>query len=36
MAFAASGLLADILIKAALAPAYGRFLRQMARAAGLG
>jgi len=36
MVFAASGLLADILIKAALAPAYGRFLREMARSAGLG
>lgn len=36
MAFAASGLLADILIKALLAPAYGRFLREMARSAGLG
>lgn len=36
MALAASGLLADVLIKAALAPAYGRILRQMARTAGLG
>jgi hypothetical protein len=36
MALAASGLLADILIKAACASAYGRFLRQMARTAGLG
>ncbi len=36
LALAASGLLADILIKAASAPAYGRFLRQMARTAGLG
>jgi hypothetical protein len=36
MTLAACGLLADILIKAALAPAYGRFLRQMARSAGLG
>jgi len=36
MALAASGLLADILIKATLAPAYGRFLRQMARTVGLG
>jgi hypothetical protein len=36
MALAASGLLADILIKASLAPAYGRFLRQMAPSAGLG
>jgi len=36
MVFAGSGLLADILIKAALAPAYGRFLREMARSAGLG
>jgi hypothetical protein len=30
MLLAASGLAADILIKAALAPGYGRFLRQMA------
>jgi len=37
MALAASGILADILIKALCAPAYGVFLRQMARsAAGLG
>ena len=36
MALAASGLLADVLIKAAFAPAYGRFLRQMARTVGLG
>ena len=33
MALAASGLLADILIKAFFAPAYGLFLRQMARGA---
>jgi len=30
MLLAASGLAADILIKASLAPGYGRFLRQMA------
>jgi len=36
MALAASGLVADVLIKAALAPAYGRFLRQMARTVGIG
>jgi hypothetical protein len=36
MALAASGLAADILIKATLAPAYGRFLRQMARTVGIG
>ena len=33
MALAASGILADILIKAFFAPAYGLFLRQMARGA---
>jgi hypothetical protein len=31
MALAASGILADIVIKALCAPAYGEFLRQMAR-----
>jgi hypothetical protein len=37
MALATIGLIADIAIKALGAPAYGRFLRQMARsAAGLG
>jgi hypothetical protein len=35
MALAASGILADILIKTFCAPAYGLFLRQMARSAGL-
>jgi hypothetical protein len=33
MALAAAGLVVDLLVKAALAPAYGRWLRQMARAA---
>ena len=33
MALAAAGLVADALVKAALAPAYGLWLRQMARAA---
>jgi hypothetical protein len=33
MALAASGILADILIKALFAPSYGLFLRQMARSA---
>lgn len=36
MGLAASGILADILIKSFLAPSYGRFLRQLARAAGFG
>jgi hypothetical protein len=36
MALALSGILADIVIKALCAPAYGVFLRQMARSAGLG
>lgn len=35
MALAFAGILADIVIKALAAPAYGRFLRQMARSAGL-
>lgn len=35
MLLAASGLLVDILMKAALAPSYGLFLRQLARSAGL-
>ena len=35
MALAALGLVADILIKSLGAPAYGRFLRQMARTAGM-
>lgn len=33
MALAASGIVADIVIKALCAPAYGEFLRQMARSA---
>jgi hypothetical protein len=36
MALAASGILADIVIKSLCAPAYGRFLRQMAASVGLG
>jgi hypothetical protein len=36
MALAATGILTDILVKAFFAPAYGLFLRQMARSAGLG
>jgi hypothetical protein len=35
MGLAASGLLVDILMKSLLAPSYGRFLRQLARSAGL-
>jgi hypothetical protein len=34
MALAFAGILADLVIKALLAPAYGLFLRQMARSAG--
>ena len=34
MALAAMGIVADIVLKALLAPAYGRFLREMARSAG--
>lgn len=36
MGLAAAGILTDILVKAFFAPAYGLFLRQMARSAGLG
>ncbi len=34
MALAFSGILADLVIKSLAAPAYGRFLREMARSAG--
>ncbi len=34
MALALSGILADLVIKSLAAPAYGRFLREMARSAG--
>jgi hypothetical protein len=36
LALGFAGIIADIVLKALTAPAYGRFLRQMARSAGLG